>query len=134
MRDLHLERLSKTYVKIISTLEKGLALVVIISILAYGARSLQYFFTANWGDTSTFYELVFRVLLIVIGLELARMLITHSLNAVLELLAFVIARKMLKPDLDTVDVILGVVSFVALLGARKHFFNTEDRDVPPSFR
>jgi len=40
------------------------------------------------------------VLLLVIGLELVRMLVTHSLSAVLELLAFVIARKMLKPDLS----------------------------------
>jgi hypothetical protein len=35
--------------------------------------------------------------------------------AVLELLAFVIARKMLKPDLTSIDIALSVAAFVALV-------------------
>ena len=37
----------------------------------------------------TFYELIGRILLLVIGVELIRTLVTHDLTAVLELLAFV---------------------------------------------
>ena len=60
-----------------------------------------------WSRTETFYELIYRVLLLVIGVELIRTLVTHDLSAVLELLAFVVARKMLKPELSTLGIVLG---------------------------
>ncbi len=46
---------------------------------------------------------------------------THDLGAILELLAFVIARKLLKPDLQALDILLSVLAFVALLAARRYF-------------
>lgn len=123
---MNFKKVASIYIKIITILEKALALVVIGSVIAFAIQSIDLILHSDWNDTGTFYELIFRILLIVICLELARMLITHSLNAVLELLAFVIARKMLKPDLESVDVVFGVVSFVALLAARKYFFRPED--------
>lgn len=71
----------------------------------------------SWGQTDTFYELIYRVLLLVIAIELVRTLVTHDLRAILELLAFVVARKMLKPDLNVIDIVLSVLAFVALLAA-----------------
>ena len=62
----------------------------------------------DWRSTETFYELTYRVLLLVIAVELVRTLITHDLTAILELLAFVIARKMLKPDLEAIDIVVSV--------------------------
>jgi hypothetical protein len=53
--------------------------------------------------------------------ELIRTLVTHDLMAVLELLAFVVARKMLKPELATIDILLGVAAFAGLLAARRFF-------------
>jgi hypothetical protein len=35
------------------------------------------------------------------------------------LLAFVVARKMLKPDTDVLDILLSVLAFVALLAANR---------------
>jgi len=67
---------------------------------------------------STFYELIDRALLIVIGFEFVRMLIVHKLVSVLELLAFVVARKMLKPDMSSIDMAFGSFAFVLLLSAR----------------
>jgi len=55
--------------------------------------------------------------LLVIAIELVRTLVTHDLRAILELLAFVVARKMLKPDLNVIDIVLSVLAFVALLAA-----------------
>jgi hypothetical protein len=40
--------------------------------------------------------------------------------AVLELLAFVVARKILKPELATIDILLGVAAFAGL--AARRFF------------
>jgi hypothetical protein len=78
----------------------------------------------DWRLTDTFYELIYRVLLLVIGIELVRTLVTHELRAILELLAFVVARKMLKPDLAFLDILLSVLAFVALLAANRFLLST----------
>jgi len=103
--------------------ERALALLVLIGVIISAATGLLYLVRQDWTSTETFYELIYRVLLLVIGLELARMLVTHSLVAVMELLAFVIARKMLKPDLTAADIALSVLAFVALMAARRHLID-----------
>jgi predicted benzoate:H+ symporter BenE len=82
----------------------------------------------NWSQVETLYELINRILLLVICLELIRTLLTHELEAVLELLAFVVARKTMKPDLTVIDILLCSISFVILLAARKYFTRREDSD------
>lgn len=116
-------RIAKPFRAAIFWLEKVLALAVLAGVLYAAFRGAVALAGMDWTAKETFYELIYRALLIVIGLELVRMLITHSLAAVLELLAFVIARKMLKPDLTSIDIFLGVVAFVALLGGRKYLMS-----------
>lgn len=102
-------------------LERLLALVILGGVLVFGLHSIQILVAMDWQQAGTFYELIYRVLLLVIGVELSRTLITHDLRAILELLAFVVARKMLKPDLAVLDILLSVLAFVALLAAN-HFW------------
>ena len=105
-------------------LERALALLMLVGVVIAAVKGGITMFQMDWTAKETFYELIYRVLLLVIGLELVRMLVTHSLAAVLELLAFVIARKMLKPDLTSIDIILSVVAFVILLAGRRYFTST----------
>ena len=117
--------------------ERALALAVIVGVVVFAAGSFRVMAALDWRDTETFYELIYRILLLVIGLELARTLVTHELMAVLELLAFVIARKMLKPDLEALDIVLGVAAFVALLAARRYLmkpFPPEGQEFTPGDR
>jgi hypothetical protein len=116
-------RVAKPYQAAIFWLEKLLALAVLAGVIVAAVEGAIHLAGMDWTTKETFYEFIYRALLIVIGLELVRMLITHSLAAVLELLAFVIARKMLKPDLTSIDVFLGVLAFVALLGGRKYLMS-----------
>ena len=116
-------RIVKPYRAAIFWLEKVLALAVLAGGLFAAVKGAIALAGMDWASKETFYELIYRALLIVIGLELVRMLITHSLAAVLELLAFVIARKMLKPDLTSMDIILSVLAFVALLGGRRYLMS-----------
>jgi len=102
-------------------LERLLASGIVAGIIAYGIASATELVHLNWHDTATFYELIYRVLLMVIGIELVRTLLTHSLEAILELLAFVVARKTFKADVEAFDIFLCALAFVALLAAR-HFF------------
>lgn len=118
--DLH-QLIDDAWKKVITFMEKLVALAVIGGVLAYSVYSVAVMAGMDWSVTETYYELINRVLAIIIGLELVRMLVSHSIASVLELLAFVIARKMLKPDLDSIDIMAGVLAFVALMAAR-HFF------------
>lgn len=124
------------YTKEVATgLERLLAFAILIGLIVFAFKSMGALTGMDWSSTETFYELIYRVLLLVIGVELIRTLVTHDLTAVLELLAFVVARKMLKPELATVDILLGVGAFVGLLAARRFFLTplasdeTERREV-----
>ncbi len=101
--------------------EQILAAAIIVGVLVFSVFSAIYLAGMDWQDSMTFYELVYRTLLMVIGLEMARTLLTHDLKTILELLAFVVARKMLNPDITSIDIILSVASFVALLAAYRYF-------------
>ena len=92
-------RITSYYKTIGVWIERLLALVILGGVLVFGLCSTQTMAAMDWRLTETFYELIYRVLLLVIGVELVRTLVTHELRAILELLAFVVARKMLKPDL-----------------------------------
>jgi len=113
----------KIFSRVVTAGERLLALAITAGIIAFAFHSVTAMVGMDWSQNETFYELVYRVLLLVIGLELVRTLITHELMAVLELLAFVVARKMLKPDLDVLDILLGVAAFVALLVARRYLMS-----------
>jgi len=104
-----------------ATLERLLAWAILVGVAIFAVMSAAVLAGMDWRTTETFYELIYRVLLLVIGIELARTLLTHDLEAILELLAFVVARKTLKPDVTALDIVLSVVGFSALLGARAYF-------------
>ena len=106
--------------KVLATmLERLLALAILIGIIVSAFHGAINLAGMDWRDNVAFYELIYRVLLLVIGVELIRTLVTHDLAAVLELLAFVVARKMLKPELSTLDILMGAAAFAGLLAARR---------------
>ena len=109
-------------------LECGLALAILVGVIAFAFSSAIALSGMDWGDTPTFYEMIYRVLILVIGVELIRTLVTHNLGAVLELLAFVIARKLLKPELTAMDIFLSVSAFVVLLIARRFLLRLPSND------
>lgn len=113
------DRTSRYYGILVKWLERMLAMVVLGGVVVSAIGSARAVAGIDWKTTEAFYELIYRVLLLVIGLELVRMLVTHELIAVMEVLALVIARKLLKPDLLALDIVLAVLSFVALLAARR---------------
>ena len=105
------------FAKVLATaLERLLAFVILLGVIAFAFGSVSALLVLDWHSTETFYELIYRTFLLVIGVELIRTLLTHDLFAILELLAFVVARKMLKPELPTLDILLGVAAFVVLPG------------------
>ncbi len=115
------------YKTVVIAIELLLALVILGGVILFGLHSTQTLSAMDWRATETFYELIYRVLPLVIAVELGRTLVTHDLRAILELLAFVVARKMLKPDLTVLDIILSVIAFVALLAANHYWLTPTAR-------
>ena len=106
-----------------SWLERVLAVALLAGTLFFAVASVATLSHADFHSTDTFYEVIYRVLVLVIGIELARTLVTHDLDSILELLAFVVARKILKPDVTAPDILFSVAAFIGLLAARKHLLN-----------
>lgn len=113
-----MEKTSKLLDKGIVLFEYFFAMVVLFTVAISVVASINLFFQFDWINNKSFYDFIYRILLLVIGLELARLLITHNLQAVLELIAFVIARKTLKPDITSLDILFTVISFFLLICSR----------------
>ncbi len=109
-------------------IERFLALVILGGVVVFALGSVQTLASMDWRLAETFYELIYRVLLLVIAVELVRTLVTHDLRAILELLAFVVARKLLKPDASVLDILLCVLAFVALLAANYWWLPAQKRE------
>lgn len=67
------------------------------------------------------------ILLLVVGLELALMLISHSAGNVLEVILYAVARKLLISSANTTDILLGVIA-IAIVFAVDKYLHTEDVD------
>lgn len=102
----------------IQAFEYFFAVMLLFIVFVSVVTSIGVFVQSDWSRNQTFYDLIYRILLLVIGLELARLLITHNLQSVIELIAFVIARKTLKPDVTSFDILLIGISFALLILSR----------------
>ncbi len=79
---------------------------------------VKYFVSIFMADAVTSYsvfkQFLAHTLLIVVGVELMLMLISHSINSMLELILFVIARKMLIYGDTMMDLVLGTIAIAIL--------------------
>ncbi len=107
---------------VINYCEIVLAVIAVLGVIAFSISQFGNFFTIHW-SSERFYEFISTILLITIGVEVARSLVTHSIESVLELLAFVVARKALKPDTNVYEIGVAVLAFCALV-ITKYFFMT----------
>ena len=103
---------------IIQIFEHFFAAILLIVVLVAVVSSAQIFIQSDCSLNQTFYDLIYRILLLVIGLELARLLITHNLQSVIDLIAFVIARKTLKPDVSSSEILLISIAIFLLIISR----------------
>ena len=125
------QRVAHRFSILIRWLEIGLAGLVLVGVLAAAVSSIRELLGLDWTEAVTFDRLMSRVLFIAIGLELARMLVVHSLRAILEMLAFAIARNMLTPNPASFDIALGAVAFAVLLAAGRYFLTPPPQKDPP---
>ncbi len=102
-------------------IEVVLGIIVIVAVLVMTWNQMTVFLQADWTNIDTFIELLKTVLQLAIGVELARLLFSYSLETIIELAVFVVARKLLLLEDAFVSLLLGVISLVILFAA-KHYF------------
>lgn len=118
-------KIFKKIIDIAFVLEIILAILVIFGILIGVKDIILYLFkiyrTGAVETYDVFKQFLAHVLLLVVGVELVLMLVSHSIDSVTEFILFVIARKMLIYSDTMLDLLLGTVSFAILFLTIKYF-------------
>jgi len=124
-----LKKLEKAMKNFILWIEILLAAFIIVTVILSGKDIIVLIHKVFMTEASASYEilqgLLTHILLLVVGLELALMLITHSAGNVLEVILYAIARKMLISSSNTMDILLGVIS-LAIIFAVDKYLHTRD--------
>lgn len=112
-------------------IELFLAIVIIVAIVISTvdlARYLKLIFLTDAIRTyDIFQKFLGHVLLLVVGIELVIMLISHTTSSVLEVVLYAIARKMLIHSESMLEVAIGVLAIGAVFAIRKFLFTKEIR-------
>lgn len=119
--------------KIIKWIEVVLAIMIILAVLLSGKDLIniiyKVYITEAVSSYNVFQKFLSHVLLLVVGLELALMLIKHTPANVLEVMLYAIARKMLIYTNTTTDILIGVIALGLIFIIDKYFHTKDIRNV-----
>lgn len=102
--------------RVLEIVEIVLAGVIMCAVAYYSFQGASNFLFMDWSRMSVMYEFISYILLILLGLEVARLILVHSITVVMELMLLIIARKMLYPDITALDLLFCAVAFVLVVG------------------
>ncbi len=117
------DRISWINQELVKWIERIISLDLLIAVACFFLATFRMALGLDWNSMATLHEVGQRVLLMTIALELVRTLISHELSSLVNLLAFVIARRMLEPQTAFWEVPLGVAAFAALMATRRYLLN-----------
>ncbi len=102
-----------------------LAIVIVIAAVIAAVDILIRDFPQLWRRSGNEYDVLHHViqsiLLVAIAGELGLLLLFHRAGAAIEVIIFVVARKMVTPDISGIELLLGTASLVALVATRHYF-------------
>lgn len=90
--------------------------LVFCGVVYFGVFAVGDFFQRDWSSMATMYDFIATILLILLGLEVARLILVHSIVVVMELMLLIIARKMLYPDILAIEMIYCAIAFAIIVG------------------
>ena len=128
-----MQRTNKKVQTAVLWLETVFAVFVIISVIIGGIELFHYvriiLFAQPPDIYNMFRDMLGYLLLLVIGLELALMLIRHTPGSVIEVMFFAIARKILIYTNETYEFLIGVVALAGLFAIRRFLFVPKISDI-----
>lgn len=124
-----LKRIENSLKKFILWIEVILAVFIMVTVIISGKDIVILIYRIFVTEASSSYGvlqgLLSHILLLVVGLELSLMLISHTPGNVLEVILYAIARKMLISSTDSIDIMLGVIAIAMIFGVDK-FLHSRD--------
>jgi len=107
-----------------------LAIIIVVAAAIATVDVLIRDFPQLWRPNGNEYDVLHRViqsiLLVAIAGELGLLLLFHRAGAAIEVIIFVVARKMVSPDISGVELLLGTASLVALVATRHYFIREKN--------
>ncbi|MFH1097419.1 MAG: hypothetical protein V1749_07970 [Candidatus Desantisbacteria bacterium] len=99
--------------------------IVIFGLVMFIGLIAQHHVT-SWGEFHSTFEIIMsNLFLLVIGLEMAVMMIRRKIELLPEILAFVIARKLLLSTTGIYDIAIGVLAIAGLFSVRKYLIKCD---------
>lgn len=108
-----------------------LAILILAAALIATFQIVVRDFPPLWRQASEYdalYKIIQNILLVAIASELALLLLFHRTSAAIEVLIFVIARKMVTPGLSSFELLVGTAAFAALIVVRFYYLNGGRKD------
>lgn len=108
-----------------------LAILILAAALIATGEIVIRDFPLLWRQASEYdalYQIIQSILLVAIAAELALLLLFHRTSAAIEVLIFVIARKMVTPGLSSFELLLGTAALAALIVVRFYFLSGKRDD------
>ena len=101
-----------------------LALVILAAAAVAAYETVVREFPKLWQPTDEYkalQQVIENVLLVAIAAELALLLLFHRTSSAVEVIIFVIARKIVTPDITAVELILSIAALAGLLIVRYYY-------------
>jgi hypothetical protein len=101
-----------------------LALLILIAAAIAAVEIVANEFPRLWRQSNEYealHQIIQDILLVAIAAELALLLVFHRTSAAIEVVIFVIARKMVTPGISALDLFLGAAALGGLIVIRFHF-------------
>jgi hypothetical protein len=108
-----------------------LAILILAAALIATVEIVIRDFPLLWRQASEYdalYPIIQSILLVAIAAELALLLLFHRTSAAIEVLIFVIARKMVSPGLSGFELLLGAVALAGLVVVRFYYLTGRKDD------
>jgi hypothetical protein len=102
----------------------GLALLILIAAAIAAVEIVAHEFPRLWQQSNEYealHQIIQDILLVAIAAELALLLVFHRTSAAIEVVIFVIARKMVTPGISALDLFLGAAALGGLIVIRFYF-------------
>ncbi len=131
MKKIRLINLLKNFIFIVEMVLAAMILFGVLAGLISTVLQLPHLLTITRDQFYDSFKLFLgNALLLIVGVELIRMLITHTTRATLELIVFVIARKLLIYTDTMTDIFLGTIALAFVFGTIKYLQPTKSASAP----
>ena len=108
----------------------ALSIVVLVAAAITAFDTIMRDFPKLWQPTDEYtalQKIIENILLVAIAAELALLLLFHRTSAAVEVVIFIIARKMVNPTISSLDLVLGAAALAGLIIVRYYYLPGEPK-------